>query len=230
MSNMRHRVNITNLAMPTIAWTAATSSKRGLRRLALCFTAMFGLLVALGGCQIGEARGRTTRVDFFTQRAEAFLQALGESDRVMNSSDAIWLLELNAETDTGRAWVGEVRDEVLHVTSMECAFNPCMLRVTAEGRYAHFTTPRKNALVRAFATPTEFVSGRDYPASARQSFSGHGRDFVATVTPKSYLEIEELARRVSDTVVAEPDTHEDVIVPMELAIPWVISRYYATGR
>lgn len=191
---------------------------------AVLFRALAGLLIALGGCQTAHPthRGEET--------VRAFLDALNKSGHVANARDTFWLLEVHHESDTGWAWIGEVRDEVLYVVAIECDFSPCVMRVIKEGRYEHFTAPRKAALIQAFTTPTGFVSGRDYWIGSVSSFSGQGQVFVQTVTFNTEIEVEHVAEWIANPDAAAAAVHQRDRVPIELSVPWVISRYYAAGR
>lgn len=185
----------------------------------------------LGGCQSTSSSTKPAYDSLFTEQAELFYQSLATLDDLADPNDTLWLININIEASRSRAWVGEVRDEVLHIYDVEFNFRSRTLRVLSEGQYDNFTPPRKESLVQIFTTPTHFVSMRDYRGSmVDMSFSGHGRDYVETVKPDSDLEKKHVSQWISDSNASLELDQPNNFVPIELAMPWLISRYYSANR
>jgi len=190
-----------------------------------------GLLFALGGCQTTAYSPEGSRGCLFTERTEHFLQALASLDELSDPNDVFWLVNIYLEGSQTRAWVSEVRDEVLHVYDVELSYETRTLRVLETSQYEHFTPPRKDSLIHAFTTPTHFMSYRDYWGSLDYiSLSGYGRVYVETVNPDSDRENNQVVQWIAGSNAPLGRIRTDDYVPIELALPWLISRYYAAGR
>lgn len=186
--------------------------------------------LVLGGCRC-PPRDEWTLGSFQDQRATRFFEALRRSAIVAEPQHAMWFLETSFETYGGSAWVAEVRDHTLLVSNVEVDFmNGCFLRVSSRATYSKFYPTRAAALASAFRRPPAFDEGVDAPFSSLGAFCGYGGSFSRAVSARGSAETDRIAGMVQGAALPPEELDDPKLFALELAVPWLISRYYSAPR
>ncbi len=225
-----------------------TMNKFHSSHLAMHLPLIFTLLMNLTGCanksefqlatNTGDAANPSKEVASRKPSPIAikFVDELVSQGYVNNVDRTVWIATFDGEWGGLDAWVGVFDGDIFTTMKIVNEYDPQALHVVSSTSY-DMSLERWNAIASYFAIPPGFVSGRDYPASSHsdETFAGKGYGFSRSIVPDPYDEINQISGWIEYSMLPYTSTDCrnpfcDPVVPLELMIPWVISRYYSPAR
>jgi hypothetical protein len=179
-------------------------------------------LFILGGCQTTDVCG-TTKDDLNLILHEV-------RKRELEYDEVLWLLSVNEEWGTATAWIGHIRQGVLFANKLSREAGSSEFVLQAQRAYSGIRTSRLEALCAVFMPQRLWEDKSDhYWRSSIQSFAGRGSHFQYTLVPLMDDDVQYVASSISSTdELLSVDSRRPI--PLELALPWLLSRYYSAER
>lgn len=172
----------------------------------------------------------TTHSRHRSDRADEFVCAIMQSSQVANFRDSWWLLDVDENTGTAQGWIGENLKDGLKVATFTCSFSPCKIEIETVGHYAELSPSRRLMLDDVFTGAASVVLGQDWWAGRWTAYAGKGCIYVSTLAVHHDDDIQNITKWLSEPSAGVDDNSTNHILPIELAIPWLISRYYSPER
>jgi hypothetical protein len=157
-----------------------------------------------------------------------FLQLIAKVNDFVDQDQVIWYVVTDPEYRLPDGWAAEIRGDTLQVVELEFDARDCSILQQRRGVYTEISANRAAAIYRVFnATTAPGPPAEDWWSGTNpvKGYAGLGNRSFETLYLASGMEVKQVCEWLSDDFRQfSPDEH--LIVPIELGLPWLISRYY----